>query len=89
MRRITWLAIGAVGGILVYRRGQRFWADTREQGLAASTQQAGASAWAAAQSSAAALATARDLLSRAIIASSAVNARASEPAPSRGMEGRP
>lgn len=73
MRRIAWIALGAVGGILAYRSGQRFIQDARERGLAASAQQAGASAWASAQSAASLLGTARDLAAKALIAQAAAS----------------
>lgn len=73
MRRIAWIALGAVGGILAYRSGQRFIEDARERGLAASAQQAGASAWASAQSAASLLGSARDLAAKALIAQAAAS----------------
>ena len=74
MRRIAWIALGAVGGILAYRSGQRFIADARERGIAASAQQAGASAWATAQAAAGLVANARDLAGRALAAQDAARA---------------
>jgi hypothetical protein len=44
MRRIVWVAVGAVGGILVYRRAQEALADARERGVVMSAQQVGLSA---------------------------------------------
>jgi len=73
MRRIAWIAVGAVGGIIVYRRGRQFVADAREQGIAASAQQAGASAWASAQTTASLVLRARALLAKAVIAQTAAS----------------
>ncbi len=47
MRRIVWVAIGAAGGIAVYRRAQQAAADARERGVVLSAQQVGLSAVAA------------------------------------------
>ena len=44
MRRMVWVAVGAVGGILVYRRAQEALADARERGVVLSAQQVGLSA---------------------------------------------
>lgn len=44
MRRLVWVAIGAAGGIVVYRRAQQALADARERGLVQSAQQVGMSA---------------------------------------------
>ncbi len=44
MRRLFWTAVGAAGGVLLYRQGQKFLADAREQGVVASAQQVGISA---------------------------------------------
>lgn len=44
MRRLTWFAIGAVTGIVAYRRGQELLADARRQGIVPAVTQAGASA---------------------------------------------
>ncbi len=44
MRRIVWIAVGATGGILAYRRAQQALADARERGVVLSAQQVGASA---------------------------------------------
>jgi hypothetical protein len=44
MRRIVWVAVGAVGGILAYRKAQEAMADARERGVVVSAQQAGLSA---------------------------------------------
>jgi hypothetical protein len=44
MRRLVWVAVGAVGGILAYRRAQEAIADAREKGVVASAQQVGLSA---------------------------------------------
>ncbi|MFM8894372.1 MAG: hypothetical protein ACKOE2_03100 [Actinomycetales bacterium] len=73
MGRIAWIALGAVGGILVYRGGQRFVADARERGVVASTQQASVAAWSKAQAAAGLLATARDLAAKAVIAQAAAS----------------
>ncbi len=61
MRRMVWIAVGAVGGIVVYRRAQQVIADTREKGVIVSAQQAGVSA-------AAALGTARAMATGAVAA---------------------
>lgn len=44
MRRIVWIAVGAAGGIVVYRRAQQAVADARERGVVLSAQQVGLSA---------------------------------------------
>jgi hypothetical protein len=44
MRRLVWIAVGAAGGIVAYRRAQQVVADARERGVVLSLQQAGASA---------------------------------------------
>ncbi|MEI6360685.1 MAG: hypothetical protein WCP95_00995 [Actinomycetes bacterium] len=44
MRRIVWVAIGAAGGIVAYRRAQQAMADAKERGVVLSAQQVGASA---------------------------------------------
>ena len=44
MRRVVWVAIGAAGGIIAYRRAQQALAEAREQGLVLSAQQVGVSA---------------------------------------------
>lgn len=44
MRRLVWVAVGAVGGILAYRKAQETIADARERGVVLSAQQAGVSA---------------------------------------------
>jgi hypothetical protein len=61
MRRMVWIAVGAVGGIVVYRRAEQALADAREKGMVVSVQQAGASA-------ASALSTARAMASGAAAA---------------------
>ncbi len=81
MRRVIWLAIGAAGGILAYRRGQQFAASAREQGLASSAQDLGRSAVATAQAGLSAVATARALLDQLGAAQRSV--------PTNSMEGRP
>jgi hypothetical protein len=73
MRRIAWIAVGAVGGIIVYRRGRQFVSDARQQGMAATAQQAGASAWASAQTTASLVLRARSLLTKAVIAQAAAS----------------
>jgi hypothetical protein len=40
---MVWVAVGAVGGILAYRRAQELIADARERGVVLSVQQAGLS----------------------------------------------
>ena len=64
MRRLVWVAVGAVGGIVVYRRAQEAIADARDKGVVASAQQVGLSA-------AAALATAKTMASGARAATTA------------------
>ncbi len=44
MRRMVWIAVGAAGGIVVYRRAQQALIDAREKGMVLSVQQAGLSA---------------------------------------------
>ncbi len=44
MRRWVWVAVGAAGGILAYRRGQQMVAEARERGVVLSAQQVGLSA---------------------------------------------
>jgi hypothetical protein len=44
MRRIVWVAIGAAGGIIAYRRAQQAAVDARERGVVLSAQQVGMSA---------------------------------------------
>lgn len=44
MRRLFWTAVGAAGGVVLYRQGQKFLADARERGVVASAQQVGLSA---------------------------------------------
>lgn len=39
MSRLFWIAVGAAGGILVYRRGQQVAADARERGVVLTAQQ--------------------------------------------------
>lgn len=73
MGKVAWIALGAVGGILVYRGGQRFIADARERGVVASSQQVGATAWSRAQAAAGLLATARELAAKAVIAQAAAS----------------
>lgn len=73
MGKVAWIALGAVGGILVYRGGQRFIADARERGVVASSQQVGATAWSRAQAAGGLLATARELAAKAVIAQAAAS----------------
>jgi hypothetical protein len=61
MRRMVWVAVGAVGGILAYRKTQEALADARERGIVLSAQQVG-------QSAASALGTARAMASGAAAA---------------------
>jgi len=44
MSRVVWLAVGAVGGIVLYRKGQAMLDEAREQGVLTSAQKAGAAA---------------------------------------------
>ncbi len=44
MRRLLWVTVGAVGGIIVYRRVEQAVVDARERGVVATVQQAGQSA---------------------------------------------
>ena len=44
MRRIVWVAVGAAGGIIAYRRAQQALADAKERGVVVSAQQVGLSA---------------------------------------------
>lgn len=44
MRRIVWVAVGAAGGILAYRRAQQAMAEAKERGVVLSAQQVGVSA---------------------------------------------
>jgi hypothetical protein len=44
MSRVVWLAVGAVGGIVLYRKGQAMIEEAREQGVITSAQKAGAAA---------------------------------------------
>jgi hypothetical protein len=41
---MVWVAVGAVGGILAYRKAQEAIADARERGVVLSAQQVGVSA---------------------------------------------
>jgi hypothetical protein len=58
---MVWVAVGAVGGILAYRKAQEAMADARERGVVLSAQQVGISA-------ASALGTARAMASGAAAA---------------------
>ncbi len=44
MRRMVWVAVGAAGGIFVYKRAQTAVADARERGVVLTAQQLGHSA---------------------------------------------
>lgn len=44
MRRTFWVALGAAGGVLAYRRGQQLWEDARTKGVVGSMQAASGSA---------------------------------------------
>jgi hypothetical protein len=44
MRRLVWIAVGAIGGVVVYRRAQTALADARDRGVVVSAQQVGLSA---------------------------------------------
>ncbi len=44
MRRMVWVAIGAAGGIVAYRRIQQAMVEARERGVVLSAQQVGLSA---------------------------------------------
>lgn len=44
MRRTFWVAVGAAGGVLAYRRGQQLLQDAREKGVVGSVQAASGSA---------------------------------------------
>ena len=72
MRRMVWVAIGAAGGILAYRRLVELSEQAREQGLVLTAQQAGLSA-------AQALGTARALASTSVAQAKALQA-AQQPA---------
>jgi hypothetical protein len=57
MRRLVWVAVGAIGGIYAYRRGSALLADARDRGVVLSAQQAATSAMAT-------VASARELATR-------------------------
>ena len=40
MSRIVWVGVGAIGGVIAYRRGQRALNDARERGLVGNVQHA-------------------------------------------------
>jgi hypothetical protein len=61
MRRMVWVALGAAGGIVAYRKVQQALVDARERGVVLSVQQVGLSA-------AQALTTARVVASGAVAA---------------------
>jgi hypothetical protein len=44
MRRTVWVALGAAGGVIVYRRGQRLIEEARAKGVVGSVQAATVSA---------------------------------------------
>lgn len=44
MRRTFWVALGAAGGVLAYRRGQQLWDEARTKGVVGSVQAASGSA---------------------------------------------
>lgn len=44
MRRMVWVALGAAGGIVAYRKVQQVLEDARERGVVLSVQQVGLSA---------------------------------------------
>ena len=73
MRRMVWVAVGAVGGILAYRKAQEAIADARERGVVLSAQQVGISA-------ASALGTARAMASGAAAAADPRERGAAAPA---------
>lgn len=58
MRRLVWVAVGAVGGIYAYRRGSALLSDARERGVLLTAQQAALSARST-------LSSARELAARA------------------------
>ncbi|CAB4919361.1 MAG: hypothetical protein F2836_00670 [Actinobacteria bacterium] len=64
MSRLFWMAVGAAGGIYVYRNGARIAADARDRGVVAVAQDLAGSA-------AATVSTVRGLLGQANPASSA------------------
>jgi len=44
MGKVFWLAAGAIGGVVLYRKGQAMIDEAREQGVLTSAQKAGAAA---------------------------------------------
>lgn len=74
MRRIVWVAVGAAGGIVAYRRIQQAMVEARERGVVLSVQQVGLSALQAVNS-------ARALASGAV---SAAEARSAAPSAGPG-----
>ena len=72
MRRLVWVAIGAVGGVLAYRKAQEALADARERGVVLSAQQVGLSA-------ASAVTTARALATSAATAAAALDREPARP----------
>jgi hypothetical protein len=81
MRRMVWVAVGAVGGILAYRKTQEALADARERGVVLSAQQVG-------QSAASALVTAKAMASGAAAAVDPRERAASAPAAPGTAAGR-
>jgi hypothetical protein len=71
MRRVVWIAVGAVGGIVAYRRVQEALADARDKGVVVSAQQVGLSAASALSSARAAAAAATSPRERITIPGSA------------------
>lgn len=58
MRRTVWVALGAAGGVIAYRRGQRLLEEARARGVVGSVQAATVSASGLAASARSLLATA-------------------------------
>lgn len=58
MRRTVWVALGAAGGVIAYRRGQRLLEEARARGVVGSVQAATVSATGLAASARTLLATA-------------------------------
>jgi transcription initiation factor TFIIIB Brf1 subunit/transcription initiation factor TFIIB len=74
MRRMVWVAVGAAGGIVVYRRAVQVLAEAREKGVVVSAQQIGVSA-------ASALSAARMLAAGAVSAADTRDRGEAPPAP--------
>ena len=81
MRRMVWVAVGAVGGVLAYRKAQEAIADARERGVMLSAQQVGLSA-------ASALSTARAMAAGAASAADPRERAAAAPTPPGSAAGR-